>query len=234
MKRPTKDSLVYTLVLAIGYILGCSSTVNRSSIGNLQRKPAPQRMLYSTVRSTAVFPTNTGIQPVLASIFGVGFRAHPNVAIANPSDLGQSFELNCGWYPVSGIHATNGNSGLLPMLDANLYVGTSGTAGCGNATPITSVGADENGSPTGFPIFQSGTINSLVVWGVFLSGNRFRCLDTSNIFALQDGTFVRPYYDLAHDTVILGSGTTQLSLACPISIPAGDDVGAIVVQWVKS
>jgi hypothetical protein len=192
-------------------------------------------MLNSTVRNTAIFPTNTGNQPVLASIFGLGLLVHPNATITNPSGLGQSFESVCAAWGSSGslnsIHAAFGNSGLVSLNFGDSGIGAGGL--CTEA-PLPSVGADENGKPTGFPIFLSGTINNLAVYGIFVSGNRFRCLDATNTAALQDNTFVRAYYDLAHDAIVIGSGTTQLSVTCTIPVPAGDDVQTVQVQWVKS
>jgi hypothetical protein len=122
------------------------------------------------------------------------------------------------------MHAALGNSGLVKINFRNGDICT---------TVLPSVGADETVRPLGFPVILQGTINNLAVYGNFVSGNRFRCLDTTNTNVLQDNTFVRAYYDLAHDAVILGSGTSQLSVTCSISIPAGDDVQSLTVQWIK-
>jgi hypothetical protein len=237
MSRLAKGSLAYTLVFAIGYFVACSSTTaNHSTTGTTGNSSATTaRMLSSTIRSTAVFPTNTGTQAVVASIFGFDRGTHPDATIANPSALAQSFEVICtiwGANAPAGLHAALGNSDLVPMMwpQANVSIGI--TNEC--TTTVASVGADENGVPSGFPIFLSGTINNLVAYGVFVSGKAFRCLDTSDTNVLQDSTFVRPYYDLANDTIILGSGTTQLSLSCAVTIPPGDDVAEFSVQWVKS
>ena len=238
MSRLAKDSLAYTLVFAVGYFVACSITnTSRGTIGS--PTTVIPRMLNSAVRGNAIFPTNTGSQPVLASIFGFALAAHPEATISNPSDLGQSFEALCtNWgttasgSSVPGIHAGFGNSGLVPMLPPKSGVDIGVWNDC--TAPLASVGADENGSPTGFPILHSGTINNLVAYGTLVSGSQFRCLDTTNTGTLQDNTFVRPYYDLAHDTVVLGSGTSQLTLACSISIAPGDDVAEIQVQWIKS
>ena len=237
MRRLSKDSLAYALVFVIGYLVACNSNTTKNSTnpsGN--SSAASARMLDSTVRNTAIFPTNTADQPVLASIFGFSSPVHRNATISNPSDLGQSFEVICVVANTSGqhagIHAVFGNSGFVTLTAPTASVGVNMFQDC--TTSIGSVGADENGSPSGFPILLSGTINSLVAYGTLLSGNHFRCLDTSNTSSVQDNTFVRPYYDLAHDAVILGSGTTQLALTCSVSIPPGDDVSQIKVQWIKS
>lgn len=105
---------------------------------------------------------------------------------------------------------------------------------CEQPQPLTSVGMDENGIPQGYPVILDGTINTLAVYGTFVSGNRFRCVDTANTSSLLDGSFVRAYYDLARDAIILGSGSTQLQPTCSISVPSGDDVSEIHVQWLKS
>lgn len=236
MSRLAKDSLAYTLVFAIGYLVACSTagTTGGTIRGTIGIPSAvASRMLSSTVRHTAIFPMNTGNQPVIASTFGFGWPVHQDATITNPSNLGQSFQVICAaWGNASGIHAGFGHSGLVPMLPPQSNAGTVVYNDC--TPPIASVGADENGNASGFPIILSGTINNLVAYGSLVSGNQFRCLDTSDTSALQDNTFVRPYYDLANDTVILGSGTTQLALTCSISIPPGDDVAAIQVLWVKS
>lgn len=161
---------------------------------------------------------------MIASAFGA--QSLPEAAIANPSQLAQSYESLCDAYGnSSSIHAGLGNSGLVPLnfLGGNIC-----------QPVLSSVGADEGGKPNGFPVVLSGTINTLVVYGRFASGNHFRCLDTTNVAALMDGAFVRAYYDLAHDAVVLGSGTTQLPVTCSITIPAGDDVQHLEVQWLKS
>ena len=241
MSRRTKDALAYALVFAIGYFMACSRTSSTNGGGSVGSfSPSARRMLNSTVRSSAIFPTNTGDQPVLASVFGFGGSARPNATTTNPnpSDLGQSFEIECTYWPpvngnyLPGIHATFGNSGLVPMLPPRSDISIGMQDDC--SAPIASVGADENGNPTGLPIFLTGTVNSLVAYGNLTSGNQFHCLDTTNTSSVQDNTFVRPYYDLAHDTIILGSGTTQLTLVCSISIPPGDDLARIQVQWIKS
>jgi hypothetical protein len=234
MSRFAKDSLTYTLLFSLGYFVACNSS-NNSLMGGgssgTTTAVAP-RMLNSTVRRTAIFPANTGNQPVLASLFDL--HVQPDATINNPSALAQSFESFCSaWGPNFGtsIHATFGNTGFVSFNFGNAGVGA------GNACeepPIASVGADENGNPTGFPIFLQGTINNLVVYGIFVSGNKFRCLDTTDTSSLNDSTYVRAYYDLANDTIVLGSGTNQLSVSCSVSIPAGDDVQTIQVQWVKS
>jgi len=232
MRRVAKDSVAYTLVFALGYFIACNSASNvkltsGEGAGNYMR------MMNSTVRHTAIFPTNTGAQSVLASVFSTP-AARSDANITAPSNLGQSFESVCaawGSGATSSLHSTFGNSGLVP-----LNFGQSGiSAGniCSEA-PIASVGSDENGNPKGFPIFFQGTINNLAVYGILASGNTFRCLDTTNTSSLQDSTYVRAYYDLAHDAILLGSGTAQLAVTCSISIPAGDDVNVVQVQWVKS
>jgi hypothetical protein len=96
------------------------------------------------------------------------------------------------------------------------------------------VGADEGGKPQGFPIILAGTVNTLVAYGDFVSGNRFRCVDTTNVSPLAGGPFSRAYYDLAHDAFVLGSGATQLAPTCSISIAPGDDVADFTIQWLKS
>jgi hypothetical protein len=183
------------------------------------------RMLSSSVRNTAIFPTGAQDQPVIASMFG----SRQYATISDPSQLAQSYESACtafGPNASPGIHTAFGNSGFVSInfLNGNW---------CEEA-PIGSPGADEGGNPTGFPVILQGTINNLVAYGTFLSGKRFRCLDTTDTSVLQDNTFVRAYYDLANDSIVLGSGTSQLSVTCSISIPAGDDVAGITIQWIKS
>ena len=228
--KADKTWMTYVVVFAVGYFFACSNRPGTTKIPN----PSPAvsgRMLMSTVRGNAIFPTNTGNQPVLASIFGAA-SPHPDATIANPSVLAQSFESVCSaWGPGQSLHAAFGNAGLV-----SLNFGAAGI-GPGNLcaeNPITSVGADENGSPTGFPIILSGTINDLAVYGILVSGNKFRCLDTNNTAQLQDNAFVRAYYDLAHDAIVMGSGTTQLAVTCSITVPPGDDVAQVQVQWIKS
>lgn len=215
MSKRAKDSLAYTLAFCIGFLVACSS----SQMTGTNPLAAAQRMLSSSRHRPAIFPANTGNQPVVAALFAT---------VANPSQLAQSYDSVCdafGLTPGQGLHAALGSSGLVSVnfLNGNLCT-----------TIVPSIGADEKVRPLGFPVILPGTINDLVVYGNFVSGNRFRCLDTTNTSSLPDNAFVRAYYDLAHDSIILGSGTTQLSVTCSIAIPAGDDVQNIIVQWVKS
>jgi hypothetical protein len=222
MSRFAKDSLAYTLVFFLGFLVACGGSFMGGGPNNNASSSA-LRMLSSSSHRLAIFPTNTGNQPVLAGLFGT--QVTPEAAIANPSQLAQSYDSECDAFGGSpGIHASLGNSELVEMNFRNGNLCT---------VVVPTVGADETVRPLGFPVILQGTINNLVVYGNFVSGNRFRCLDTANTSVLQDNTFVRAYYDLAHDAVILGSGTSQLSVTCSISIPAGDDVQSITVQWIK-
>jgi hypothetical protein len=186
------------------------------------------------LRPVALMPSgNNGHSGFAAALWGAS-SASPNATIANPSAVAQSYESDCRNFstanaPYVGIHAAFGNSGLISMTYAYATWGA-----CIQSQALTLVGGDENGVPQGYPVVQDGTINTLVVYGTFVSGSRFRCVDTRNTSPLSDGSFVRAYYDLAHDAVILGSGTTQLLPTCSISIPSGDDVIEIHVQWLKS
>ena len=103
-----------------------------------------------------------------------------------------------------------GDSGL---VSTNHVFGLYGACLQPQAQP--SVSSDENSSPQGSPIIFWRDLQYLAVY-------------------VSDGSYVRAYYDLAHDAALLGSGTTQLAPACSISIPAGDDVAKIAVQWLRS
>jgi hypothetical protein len=224
MSRFAKDSLAYTLVFFLGFLVACGGSYMGGGGTTNNLSSAVLRMLSSSSHRLAIFPTNTGNQPVLAGIFATQVSAE--AAMSNPSQLAQSYDSECDAFGTTpGIHAALGHSGLVEMNFRN-----------GNLCTVVlpSVGADETAGPLGFPVILQGTINNLVVYGISVKGNRFRCLDTTNTTVLQDNTFVRAYYDLAHDAMILGSGTTQLSVTCSITIPAGDDVQSITVQWIKS
>ena len=223
MIKRAKECLTYTLIFCLGYVVACGDGKMNSPTNNVP-VGAILRMLNSSLHRPAIFPTNTGNRPVIASAFGP--QSFPEAAIANPSQLAQSYESLCDAYGNgSSIHAGSGYSGLVPL----------NFRGGNICQPVlSSVGADEGGNPNGFPVILSGTINTLVAYGTFVSGAHFRCLDTTNMAALTDGAFVRAYYDLAHDAVVLGSGTTQLPVTCSITIPAGDDVQHLQVQWLKS
>jgi hypothetical protein len=188
-------------------------------------------MVSSDWRPVALAQSSTGVQSALAALlWGAGFSARSKATITNPSAVGQSYESDCAntMGPSPGIHGGR-YSGLL-----SITYRYADWEPCSALEWLTSVGADENGNPQGYPIVLDGTINTLVAYGTFVSGNRFRCVDTTNTTALSDGSVVRAYYDLAHDAIILGSGTTQLSPTCSITIPSGDDVMEVHVQWLKS
>jgi len=191
-------------------------------------------MLSSNSRGMAVVQSDGKDQSTLAGVLGSAGSARREITVSNPSSVAQSYESSCPTYSsdhingtLGNLHAEFGNSGLVSIgfINYNAIV-------CSES--LASVGGDENGIQQGLPIILDGTINTLVVYGVFASGNRFRCVDITNTSPLSDGAFVRAYYDLAHDAIILGSGTTQLSPTCSITIPPGDDVGEMHVQWLKS
>lgn len=235
MPRNAKESLVYTAIFCLGYLIGCGGggTVMSSSPGGGSTPTGTIPQMVSTdLRPIALARGSTNSHSAMAAfLLGAAFSARSKATINNPSPVAQSYESDCaptGGQPV-GIHATFGNSGLLSMTYAYAL-----WAPCSALEFLTSVGGDENGVPRGYPIVLDGTINTLVMYGTFLSGKRFECVDTTDTSPLSDGSFVRAYYDLANDAVILGSGTTQLSPTCSISIPSGDDVVEIHVQWLKS
>jgi hypothetical protein len=227
-RKRVKESLVYTLVFYLGYLAACSSGTNLGGRTNNPASAILWMLSSSDHRGAAILPNNTGNQAVVAS--GVlGGQFSPLATISNPSQLAQTYDSHCDGFTSNSqsIHQAYGNTGLAQIPPV-------GGFGFCNLPSVTSIGFGENGHPTGFPVILPGTINNLVVYGTFVSGNFFRCLDTTNTTQLADASFVRAYYDLAHDAVILGSGTTQLTLTCSISIPGGDDIQHITVQWLKS
>lgn len=230
MTSPNKERVIWSVVFYLGYLAGCGiggNSTNKSGGSN----PANtiSHMLDSAGRPTAIFPPATTKQPVVAALFGV----HPDATIPNPSQVAQSYESLCfAFQNLNGsagvsMHQAYGTQGLVSLDYGPGY----GTICLG---PLTGVGSDENGNPQGFPVILSGAINTLAVYGTFVSGSRFRCVDTTNVSPLSDGSYVRAYYNLSNDSIILGSGTNQLAPTCSINIPPGDDVSQIVVQWLKS
>jgi hypothetical protein len=235
MRSYGRESLVYTAVFCLGYLVACGSgggTGGSSSGGNTAG--SIRQMVSSDLRPVSIVQGSTVVQSAMAAFLPSMGKARPALTIANPSAVGQSYESDChNFGPVSGpftsIHAAWGNTGLISMQYAYATFGA-----CEQAQPLPSVGSDENGNPQGYPIVLDGTSNTLAVYGTFASGKRFECVDTTNTSPLSDGSFVRAYYDLAHDAIILGSGTTQLAPTCSVTIPSGDDVSEIHVQWLKS
>jgi len=230
MRRYAKETLSYIVVFCLGYLVACQGGSTGTSANPTG---AVRQMVTSDRRPVALVQSSTNLHPALAAVLFGTRSVRPNATIANPSPVGQSYESDCSNFSSSGvtwggIHAAFGNSGLVSIRYAY------GQSGSCLTQAINSVGDDESGTPQGYPIILDGTINTLAVYGTFVSGNRFRCVDTTNSSPLSDGSFARAYYDLSHDAVILGSGTTQLSPTCSISIPSGDDVLEIHVQWLKS
>jgi hypothetical protein len=234
MRNFAKDCVAYIAVFCLGYLVACQGG-SRVVVGG-PTSGVPW-MLNSTLRQAAIAQSGTKALSAMASFFGPTDSARPAVTIANPSAVSQRYETTCydfgdgsnGGGNVNSIHAFWGNSGLVSM---NYAFGTFGA--CYQPQLLNSVGSDESGVPQGYPVILDGTINTLVVYGGLVSGKKFRCVDTTNSSLVADGAFVRAYYDLAHDAIVLGSGTTQLSPTCSVSIPAGDDVLYIAVQWLKS
>ena len=234
MRQYARESFICTVMFCLGYLVACQSgsTVTKgSSVGSNSSGTITQMIMGRGFRPVALTQNGNSGHPAFAAAFWGADSVHPNATIANPSGVAQSYESDCGntGGTSPGIHSTFGNSGLLSVTYAYAFWGP-----CSSLKELTSVGGDENGNPQGYPVVLDGTINTLVMYGTFVSGKRFECVDSTNTTPLSDGSFVRAYYDLAHDAVILGSGTTQLSPTCNISIPSGDDVIEIHVQWLKS
>jgi hypothetical protein len=230
MRSYGRESLVCTAVFCLGYLVACGSGGGTGGILSGGNTAGSIRQMVSSDLRPVSIVQSTIVQSAMAAFLPLTGKARPALTIANPSAVGQSYESDChNFGPVSGpftsIHAAWGNTGLISMQYAYATFGA-----CEQAQPLTSVGSDENGNPQGYPIVLDGTSNTLAVYGTFASGKRFECVDTTNTSPVSDGSFVRAYYDLAHDAIILGSGTTQLS----ITIPSGDDVSEIHVQWLKS
>ena len=225
MFKRAKECLTYTAIFALGYLASCGDRTIGGGTAGGPSAAIPLRMLSSSLHRPAIFPSNTGNQLVLATALPLVL---PQATISNPSQIAQSYESLCDAYGPSAthtIHAAFGSSGFVSLnfLGGNL------------CDPVlSSVGADEGSGPTGFPIILAGSVNTLVAYGTFASGSQFRCMDTTNVTPLPDNVFVRAYYDLAHDAIVLGSATTQLQVTCSIVIPPGDDVQHLTVQWLKS
>lgn len=231
MRRSAKECLSYAMAACLGYLVACGG--GGTTFGGGSSAAVIVRMFSSNVRKTSIVQSAAKPQSVMAALLGSADSPRPQVSIANPSLVSQSYESYCGTFqngsnggPIGPLHAVYGFSGLVnisyqPQTECQF-------------PPLTSVGSDENGIQQGYPIILDGTVNTLVVYGTFISQKRFECVDTTNTSPLSDGSFVRAYYDLAHDAIILGSGTQQLSPTCSISIPQGDDVSQIYVQWLKS
>jgi len=237
MLKHAKQSLVYTAIFCLGYFIACGGggTVQSTSAGG---GPTPTgtvpQMVSSDWRPVALAQSGTGVQSALAALlWSAGFSARSKATITNPSAVGQSYESDCAVTYLGGGGSPGIHRGLYSGLLSIPYRYADWEP-CSGIEWLASVGADENGNPQGYPVVLDGTINTLVAYGTFVSGNRWRCVDTTNTTALSDGSVVRAYYDLAHDAIILGSGTTQLSLMCSITIPSGDDVMEVHVQWLKS
>jgi len=232
MLKYAKECFVYTAIFCLGYLVACSgggTVSSSSSVGGTSPTGTIPQMISSDWRPVGLAQSSTNVHSAMAAfLLRADFSARSKASITNPSAVAQSYESDCGTTS-PGIHSTFGNSGLLSMIYKYAL-----WSPCFDLEWLTSVGGDENGIPQGYPIVLAGTINTLVMYGTFVSGKRFECVDTTDTSALSDGSFVRAYYDLANNSVILGSGTTQLSPTCSISIPSGDDVVEIHVQWLKS
>lgn len=234
MRQYARESVICTMMFCLGYLVACqtgSTVTKNSSGGNNSNGTITQMMIGRGFRPVALTQASTNGPSAFAAALWSANSVHPNTTISNPSAVAQSYESDCGNTGGTnpGIHSTFGSSGFLSVTYSYALWGP-----CSALTQLSSVGADENGNPRGYPVVLDGTINTLVMYGTFVSGKRFECVDTTNTTPLSDGSSVRAYYDLAHDAVILGSGTTQLSPTCNISIPSGDDVIEIHVQWLKS
>lgn len=182
-------------------------------------------------RSNAIFPTNVADsrQPIIAGLFGIWQTPTPTPALPAPSELGQSFETSCGFQggggTVSGIHGKFGNTGFVPL------------PGCNQV--LTNIGDDISFvGQTGNLVILDGTITTIVSFGTFTqSSNQFRCItNTQGITpaTAADGQLIRAYYKLDTNQVVLANGSVQYPISCVVTIPQGDDILALTVEWVKS
>jgi hypothetical protein len=121
MRSYGRESLVYTAVFCLGYLVACGSgggTGGSSSGGNTAG--SIRQMVSSDLRPVSIVQGSTVVQSAMAAFLPSMGKARPALTIANPSAVGQSYESDChNFGPVSGpftsIHAAWGNTGLISI-----------------------------------------------------------------------------------------------------------------------
>lgn len=161
---------------------------------------------------------NTG-KPFLAAMFAVP---------ANPSQLAQSFDMQCsmgqGFVPPA--------SGLMPVPG----ISSSNPDAC---NLVEDGAAQPQFDAAGGKItFFDGTLTSLVVTGTTQSRAKFQCRDIVNSLAVLDNSFTQAYVDLAtHQLKVFNQvpngAVAQVPFTCNGIGSDGDQVATIEVQFAK-
>lgn len=163
---------------------------------------------------------NTG-KPFLAAMFAVP---------ANPSQLAQSYDLQCTSfsYPPS-----------IPVGDLMPIPGTfqvSQPSSCNNEVPTPLPQIDGQG---GKATFFDGSLSDLIVTGKTASGVAFQCRDITNTMAVVDNSITQPYLDSnSHQVKIFNQpvpngAITQAPFICNGIGTDTDPVASIEVQFAK-
>jgi hypothetical protein len=81
MSKRAKECLAYSMIFFLGYVVACGD--GKMGSGTIH-VPAgvTLRMFSSSLHRPAIFPTNTGNQPVLATMFAG--QLFPQAIISNP------------------------------------------------------------------------------------------------------------------------------------------------------
>lgn len=217
--------LLMVLNVAIIFMLACGGGSNI-----MGTNPSPTNKLVGIIsnlvkRHNSVY-SHSPKSVVAESNFSLIPKAYAQGS-TTASVIPESFEADCDWIATRrmGLHAAMGTTGLAPLnIPANSGL-------CGNHL-AGSMPSLLIGQPTTF----SGTFELFVAYATTVNGMTLRCVDTTNQTSVTDQVKYLPYYDLAHDQLILVNVSTQtpITMSCAFTIPSGDDIASIEFRWAKA
>lgn len=224
------QSVIRSAVFAVvvGLIVSCGG---RSDImQTLTRTTNPVVRLVNHADPTMV-PIPAGISGKLPFIAGF-LQSGQQGSQLQQSFVGQGPCLNVpmpatGYIPIQLPFSNN--------IGGSFGQGT--IANCGGVFSQIGGGVDQISGKTlsnpGIPMFQSGTLTTLVVTGGTVNQTSIKCSDLTTTVAVKNGDLVQPYFVIASNSVVLGIGTTQLPFTCNLNVPPGDQVQFLFAQFAK-
>jgi hypothetical protein len=222
------QSVICTAVFAtiFGLIVACNGKSSSFSSNILGTSGLARLVSHTTPVNLAIPRGISSATPLMAAMF----------QSSSSSQLQQTFD---GQGPCLSVSMPS--SGYIPIW---FYMenGIGGPFGkgalaCSGVFSQIGGGVDQISGQTltnpGVPMFESGTLTTLVATGVTVGGAQVRCSDLTTTVSVNDGDMVQPYFVIASNSVIMGIGTNQLPFTCNLNVPQGDQVNNLVVQFAK-
>jgi hypothetical protein len=208
-----KHSLIISAVCTaiFGLIIACSGNMNTIiNPGNGPGATFTAIMAHNTAPGNHSHVFGSTSTPSLAAFFAPA---------ATPSDVPESFEIDCTFPP--GFISSVAPGSFIPLAPAN-----DGT--CQQSEP--QIG---NFVITAQPTFHAGTAEKLVVTGVSGGGVQIRCSDLTTQTAVADQEQDVPYLVPSTGAITVFNGTTNLGFSCTLNTPNGDSPAKLVIRYAK-